>query len=277
MTDISGVACQGLIKVHHEQGLEVVALQGLDFEALPGEMLALVGPSGSGKSSLLMILAGQDEPTAGKAWVAGLALHEATDAERRQLRRNRVSLVFQDPPRNLLPKLTVGANVALPMALGGMPRRQARDGAAELLGRVGLSERTGERIEHLSGGEQQRVAVAVALATDPPVLLADEPTAELDVGNSERVIDLLESAAADGRTVVVTTHDPDVAARAHRVVYLRDGRVEGLSTRGTDEQLLAVDSKGRVQLPAALLAEAGIIDRTRARLEDGRIILEKPE
>src|SRR5207237_2890129 len=129
------------------------------------------------------------------------------------------------------------------MALGGASRRDAHDEALELLDRVGLRDRARERIEHLSGGEQQRVAVAVALATDPPVLLADEPTAELDAGNSERVIDLLESAAADGRTVVVTTHDPDVAARAHRVVYLRDGRVEGLSTRGGDEQLLAVGSK----------------------------------
>src|SRR2546423_14362737 len=174
MTD--GGSCQGLIKVHHEQGLEVVALQGLDFEALPGEMLALVGPSGSGKSSLLMILAGQDEPTAGKAWVAGLALHEATDAERRQLRRNRVSLVFQDPPRNLLPKLTVGANVALPMALGGLSRRGARGGAAGLLDRVGLLGRTGGRIENLSGGEQKRGAVAGRLGTDPPVLWAGQAT-----------------------------------------------------------------------------------------------------
>src|SRR3954468_22560588 len=148
--------CEGLIKVHRQEGLEVVALQGLDIEAVPGQVTALVGPSGSGKTSLLMVLAAQDEPTAGQAWVAGVALHDASEADRRYLRRSLVSLVFQDPTRNLLPRLTAAANVALPPSLGGVSRRAARARAAKLLDDVGLSHRAHESIEHLSGGEQQR-------------------------------------------------------------------------------------------------------------------------
>src|SRR3954452_20270499 len=151
--------CEGLIKVHRQEGLEVVALQGLDIEAVPGEVTALVGPSGSGKTSLLMILSAQDEPTAGKAWVAGVALHDASESDRRYLRRSLVSLVFQDPSRNVLPRLTPLANVALPVALAGGPRRAPKARAKTLLEQVGLSDRSDESIEHLSGGEQQRVAV----------------------------------------------------------------------------------------------------------------------
>ena len=266
--------CEGLIKVHRQEGLEVVALQGLDIEAVPGEVTALVGPSG--KTSLLMILSAQDEPTAGRAWVAGVALHDATESDRRYLRRSLVSLVFQDPSRNLLPRLTPAANVALPMALGGGSRKAAKRRAAELLDMVGLADRSNENIEHLSGGEQQRVAVAVALASDPPVLLADEPTAELDEANSEHVVSLLRAAAGEGRTVIVTTHDETVAVRAHRVIHMRDGRVESSTVFG-EEQLLAVDSRGRVQLPAELRLAAGIFDKAKASVVDGGILLEPPE
>src|SRR3954463_13386866 len=149
--------CEGLIKVHRQEGLEVVALQGLDIEAVPGQVTALVGPSGSGKTSLLMVLAAQDEPTAGQAWGAGVALHDASEADRRYLRRSLVSLVFQDPTRNLLPRLTPAANVALPVALAGDSRKAAKRRAAMLLEQVGLADRAHETIEHLSGGEQQRV------------------------------------------------------------------------------------------------------------------------
>ena len=268
--------CEGLIKVHRQEGLEVVALQGLDIEALPGEVTALVGPSGSGKTSLLMVLAAQDEPTAGRAWVAGVALHDANESDRRFLRRSLVSLVFQDPSRNLLPRMTPLANVALPIALAGGSRKAARARAAMLLDQVGMADRAGESIEHLSGGEQQRVAVAVALASDPPVLLADEPTAELDAANAEHVVELLQAAASEGRTVLVTTHDETVAERAHRVIHMRDGRVESSTVFG-EEQMLAVDSRGRVQLPAELREAAGIIDKARAHVVDGGILLSPPE
>lgn len=216
---------RGLRKAFGEGHARVEALRGVDFAVHRGEMLAIMGRSGSGKSTLLSLLGGMDLPSDGQVFLEGEDLASLDDDQRTLMRRQRIGFVFQQ--FNLLPILTAEENVSLPLELGGMAAGEARRRAAAMLDLVGMSERRDHVPSALSGGEQQRVAVARALVIEPAILLADEPTGNLDSATGRRVVTLLrELVEKRGQTIVLVTHDPEVAALADRIVHLRDGLVE---------------------------------------------------
>ena len=211
-----------VIKVYREADIETIALRGLDLSIERGEFVAVMGRSGSGKTTLLNLIGGADRPTAGEVTVDGIALHRADEKERERLRGRSVGLVFQT--QNLVPILTLEENVRLVARLADQP--SDRQAANTMLDLVGLRDRAGHRPGELSGGEQQRAALACVLAAAPAVLLADEITGELDSASSAQVIDLVRHVhESRGVTVVMVTHDPAVAARAGRIVRLADGRI----------------------------------------------------
>lgn len=269
--------CEDLVRIYHTEGIEVQALQGLNLTVDPGDVVALVGASGSGKSTLLGILSGHDRPTGGRARVAGMDLLAMSQRQRVDYQRNIVGFVWQQTSRNLLPFLTAAENVALPMVIGGARDRDAR--VRELLALLGVEEQAGRLPKELSGGQQQRVAIATALANSPRVLLADEPTGELDEANSEAVLEVMRHAATQlGTTVLVVTHDPRVSEHVRRTIQIRDGRTSTEVLRRTvrdedgSERLLAeeytvIDKAGRIQLPPGHVEEFGL--RDRVRLEKG--------
>jgi ABC-type lipoprotein export system ATPase subunit len=275
------IVCDNLVRIFKVADLEVVALQGLDLLVEPGEMIAIVGASGSGKSTLLSILGGLDVPSAGRAVVAGHDLTQMGRRERTHYRRRVVGFVWQQTARNLLSYLTAVENVELPMLLDG--RNGARKRARELLGMVGLAERADHRPERLSGGEQQRVAIAVALANDPAVLLADEPTGELDSATSSEIFALLRRVNAElGTTIVIVTHDALVAEQVQRTVAIRDGRTSTETVRRTEldeggehrviaEEFAVLDRAGRLQLPRAHVEALELRNRVRLRLEEDHV------
>ena len=277
------IVCDNLVKIYKVADLEVVALQGLDLLVEPGEFIALVGASGSGKSTLLNILAGLDVPSAGRAVVAGHALGEMGSEERTEYRRSVIGFVWQQTARNLLPYLSAAENVEMPMMLHGLSNDERRTRANELLGLVGLGDRGGHRPDRLSGGEQQRVAIAVALANNPAVILADEPTGELDSETAQQVFDLLRAVNRElGVTIVVVTHDPLVSERVKRTIAIRDGRTSTETLRRaavTDagehhviaEDYAVLDRVGRLQLPPAHVEALGLHRRVRVVLEDDHI------
>jgi ABC-type lipoprotein export system ATPase subunit len=275
------IACDNLVRIYKVADLEVVALQGLDLLVEKGEIVAIVGASGSGKSTLLNILGGLDSPSAGRAVVDGHDLGQMGRRERTRYRRRVVGIVWQQTGRNLLPYLSAVENVELPMVLDGARGRRAR--ALELLGLVGLADRAGHRPERLSGGEQQRVAIAVALANRPAVLLADEPTGELDSATSHDVFGLLRRVNAElATTIVVVTHDPLVSEQVKRTVSIRDGRTSTETFRRTEqteegdhrviaEEFAVLDRAGRLQLPRAHVEALELKHRVRLRLEEDHV------
>jgi len=268
------IECDNLIKIHKQGNLEVVALQGLDFAMDKGEFISIVGKSGAGKSTLLQILAGLEIPSAGRVEVAGTDLTDLTQKQRTDYYRRGVGFLWQDFTRNLLPYLKAIQNIELPMLLAGVPTRRRKKRALALLEAVGLRSSAYAKVHTLSGGEQQRLALCVALSLGPQLLLADEPTGELDTETSLAIYDLLRRLSHDGGlSVLVVTHDVALAQRTDRVVRLADGR---MATQGRFEthELLAVDRRGMVQIPRELLLEAGIEDELTARLIDGGILLE---
>ena len=203
----------------------VDALAGVDLEVRHGEFVALVGPSGSGKSTLLNLLGGLDRPTGGEIWVGDLELGGASDKGLVRYRRDKIGFIFQS--FNLLPTRSAVENVEVPLMLAGVNRRVRRERALRLLDQVGLGRRAGHKPSELSGGEQQRVAVARALANDPMLLLADEPTGNLDSKTGAEILGLLEALLKqEGRSLVLVTHDSSVAGHADRIVHLLDGRVQ---------------------------------------------------
>ena len=207
----------------------VAALRDVTLRIRPGEYMGVVGPSGCGKSTLLHVLGCVDVPTAGNVLFQGRDVGALPDAERSRLRLREIGFVFQR--FFLLPMLTAWENVELPQAEAGVSRAERRERTRDLLGYVGLSARAGHRPSELSGGEMQRVAIARALANRPQLLLADEPTGELDQATGDQIVGLLDRLHADGTAVVVVTHDPAVASRAHRLIRMRDGRIDEESTR----------------------------------------------
>src|SRR5579884_25419 len=277
------IVCDNLVKIYKVADLEVVALQGLDLLVNRGEMIAIIGASGSGKSTLMNILGGLDVPSAGKAAVAGYDLLGMSAQDRLRYRRQVVGFIWQQTGRNLLPYLTAFENVELPMILDGAPRKERRDRAMELLTLVGLADRAGHRPERLSGGEQQRVAIAVALANSPEVLLADEPTGELDTNTSHEIFGVLRTASTDlGVTVVVATHDPLVSGQVNRTVAIRDGRTSSETLRRTElgvdgaheviaEEFAVLDRAGRLQLPHDYVEALALERRVRLELEPDHI------
>jgi putative ABC transport system ATP-binding protein len=228
-------------KSYRRGRVEVNAVRGVSLAVAPGEMVAIVGPSGSGKSTLLNLLGALDRPSAGEVVIAGAKLSELDDAARTRLRRDKIGLVFQF--FNLLPLLTARENVSLPLLLAGVPRAEADKRADELLARVGLASRADHTPDELSGGEMQRVAVARALGPRPVVLLADEPTGNLDSESGTGVLGLLSAAARNaGCAVIMVTHDPRAAAVSDRVIEFKDGRIAGDTTPGA---VAAPSDRGR--------------------------------
>jgi len=201
------------------------ALRGVSFSVKRGDFVAIVGPSGSGKSTLLNLIGALDRPTSGKVIIGGVDISRLKSSELARIRNTKIGFVFQS--YNLIPRMTAVENVELPLLLWRMSSVKRREIAISLLEGLGIGGRAHNKPEQLSGGEQQRVAIARALATNPEMILADEPTGNLDTKNADLVMDLLQQLNEDkGKTLIVITHNPEVAARAHRVIYLRDGMIE---------------------------------------------------
>jgi len=280
------VECHGLVRIFQSEGVEVVALQGLDLIVRRGELIAIVGASGSGKSTLLNILSGLDAPTAGAVTVAGQNLVTMTPAQRLAYRRNTVGFVFQQTAANLLPYLTAAENVEVPLRATGMKPKARAARAAELLNVLGIGEYADRLPSQLSGGQQQRVAIAVALANNPELILADEPTGELDSATAADVYDAFAQVNAQlGVTVIIVTHDQTVASQVDRTVAIRDGRtssetlrtvveddaVEGEPAERITQEYAVLDRAGRLQLPHDLVAALGLHSRVRLELADDHI------
>jgi ABC-type lipoprotein export system ATPase subunit len=273
----------GIVKTFTAGGRILTVLRDLDLLVERGEMVAIVGASGSGKSTLLNILSGLDVPTAGVARVAGADLLSLSAKERLRFRRELVGFVWQQAARNLLPYLTAAQNVALPMRFTGRRARERRDRAGLLLELMGVGHCAGRRPAEMSGGEQQRTAIAVAVANSPKVILADELTGELDSATSAEVFDALRGANRElGVTAVIVTHDPQVAEQVDRTVGIRDGRTSSEVVRRTlrdehgrervvAEEYAVLDRTGRLQLPRAFTGELSMRDRVRLALEPDHI------
>lgn len=282
MSDDFYIRCEDLFKIYKTANLEVVALRGLDLRIAAGEFMAIVGASGSGKSTLLNILAGLDTPSAGRCFVGGEDLLTMSSGDMVRYRRKKVGFVWQQTGRNLVPYLDAVQNVEVPLVLDGVPAVRARERATHLLELVLMGHRLNHKPEQLSGGEQQRVSIAVALANNPPLLLADEPTGELDSVGADTVYDVFRSLNKDlGTTVVIVTHDPDIAARVDRVVAIRDGRTsteihrrvyfEGAKTEIVHEEFVLIDAAGRLQIPREYLERLDIHERARVLMGEGRV------
>lgn len=277
------VVCDSLVRIYQGDGIEVQALQGLDLEVDPGELVAIVGASGSGKSTLLGILSGLDAPTAGRVRVAGWDLGGMNRTDRLAYRRRTVGFVRQQAARNLVPYLTGEQNVELPQQLAGVPRGERAARTAHLLDAVGVADCAGRVPAAMSGGQQQRVAIAVGLANHPDLLLADEPTGELDTATSEEVLEALRTVNRDlGTTILVVTHDPGVSDHVSRTVAIRDGRTSSETLRSvhTDadgvehaiaEEFAVLDRAGRVQLPRDYREALRLAGRVRLALEEHQV------
>ena len=252
------VEANDLFKIYKPADLEVVALRGVDLEIQAGELVGIVGASGSGKTTLLNILAGLERPSAGRIRVGERDLLDISDRELVAYRRQDVGFVWQATGRNLVPYLNVRDNIELPQAIAGTTRRQRRERASELLEALQMSDKAARYPSELSGGEQQRVAIAVAMANNPPLLLADEPTGELDTNMAEDVLRMMQRINRQfGVTVIIVTHYFGIARWVDRVVRIRDGRIGSESylrasyqgDQGSEEEYLVVDRAGRLQLP----------------------------
>jgi ABC-type lipoprotein export system ATPase subunit len=269
------------VRIYSADGIEVQALQGLDLVISPGELTALVGASGSGKSTLMNILAGLDAPTAGVVRVAGHDLGWMSARQRKLYRRAVVGFIWQQTSRNLLPYLTGLQNVQFPLQLAGASRSVRRSRALELLDVLGVAHCAGRRPDQMSGGEQQRVAIGVALANSPSLLLADEPTGELDTETAASVFGALQTANSElAVTVLVVTHDPEVAGMVRRVIAIRDGRTSTETLRsdsadgsglGHAVEYAVLDRLGRLQLPPEMTDALGMRDRVRLEAEPDHI------
>jgi ABC-type lipoprotein export system ATPase subunit len=272
------IVCDQLVRIYSGEGIEVQALQGLDLLIAEGELTAMIGAAGSGKSTLMNILAGLDTPTAGKVWVAGHNLGALSAQQRLAYRRSTAGFIWQQTSRNLLPYLTARQNILLPMRLSSHGRRQRRQRASLLLDTLGITHCADRTPDRMSGGEQQRAAIATALANQPKVLLADEPTGELDSATAQDVFSALQTANTQlGVTVLVVTHDPAVSAQVHRTIAIRDGKTSSETIRhtATDEhgqttlharEYATLDRAGRVQLPRDMTSRLHL--RKRVELQE---------
>ena len=277
-----------LFKIYKVSDLEVVALRGLDLKVDKGEVVAIVGASGSGKSTLLNILAGYDIPSAGNVHVGTRNLLAMNHGDMEIYRRSEIGFIWQQTSRNLFPYLTALENVSLPMMLTSVIERERNQRASKLLEIVGLSHRLNHTPDKLSGGEQQRVAIAVGLANNPPLLLADEPTGELDDETASEILDLFGRVNNElGTTIVVVTHDPEIAYKVGRVILIRDGKTSteirrkisyqsisgSADSKQELEEFILVDSDGRIQVPKEMLDQLGIGERAKVDTHDGKVTI----
>jgi ABC-type lipoprotein export system ATPase subunit len=298
------IECENLVKIYSLAGIEVVALQGLDLSVEEGDLLGIVGASGSGKSTLLNVLGGLDRPSAGKVTVGGRDLLKMKDKELDAYRRTQVGFIWQQTTRNLVPYLTAQQNVELPMRLTSLPASQRTARARELLETLGLGERMHHLPAQLSGGEQQRVSIAVALANKPIILLADEPTGEVDSATAADIYEALRKVnQVFGMTILIVSHDPNISQHTQRVIAIRDGKTstETVRTNGSARapasaggdagqqeaqtqasgparaaefvELVVLDSAGRLQIPREYLEDLDIGDRVRIEKKDHNLVI----
>jgi putative ABC transport system ATP-binding protein len=277
------IVCDRLVRIYSGDGIEVQALQGLDLLIAEGELTALIGAAGSGKSTLMNILAGLDTPTAGGVWVAGHNLGAMSAKDRLAYRRSVAGFIWQQTSRNLLPYMTARQNVLLPMRLSLLRRRERMKRAGLLLDTLGIAHCADRTPDRMSGGEQQRAAIATALANEPKVLLADEPTGELDSSTAQDVFSALQTANTElGVTVLVVTHDPAVSSQVRRTVAIRDGKTSSETIRhaATDEtgattvharEYAMLDRAGRVQLPREMTRRLRMRNRVELQEESDHI------
>ena len=281
------IDCRDLFKIYKRADLEVVALRGLDLSVESGELIAVVGASGSGKSTLLNILAGLDRPSAGLVVVGSRDLLDVSDSDLVMYRRLEVGFVWQATGRNLVPYLSVADNIELPMALAGQAAKERRTWAGELLESLGMTDKRDRFPHQLSGGEQQRAAIAVGLANKPNLLLADEPTGELDTENADSIFEMIRGLNRSyGVTVVTVTHYPGISQFVDRVVHIRDGRIGSETITRPDyrrdgdtveEEYLVVDQAGRLQLPLEYADRFRRGGLAKIQLENGQITIEPPD
>lgn len=288
------IQADGLVKIYKTKQTEVLALQGLDLKVEEGELTAIIGNSGSGKSTFLNMIGGLDRPSAGSLFVGGKNLFTMTEKELVLYKRDTVGFVWQNNGRNLLPYLTVLENVMLPMSLSDTRKKKTK--ALELLEKVGMSDKKHSRMNMLSGGEQQRVAIAIALANSPRLLLADEPTGSVDTKTANYIFDVFSELNKNGQTILIVTHDVALSRKVKRVVAIRDGKISSERVlkeiyaerlkestidwrqEETQDEYAIIDRAGRVQIPAELLEELQLSDnKVSIGLHDGKIMISKPE
>ena len=293
MSDIM-VQAEGLVKIYKTKVTEVLALQGLDLSVETGELTALIGNSGSGKSTFLNMIGGLDKPSAGSLQVDGKNLFTMTKKQLIAYKRDTVGFVWQNNGRNLIPYLSTLENIMLPMHLSH--GRHRREKALQLLELVGLSSKKHSRLNTLSGGEQQRVAIAIALANSPKLILADEPTGSVDVQTADYIFDIFRELNAQGQTVLIVTHDVALSKKVKRVVAIRDGKIsserilrESYADRikesnidwrkeDTQEEYAVLDKAGRVQIPREMLEEIGIKNqKVKLEILEGQVVLSAPK
>lgn len=298
MTD-QMIVCDGLVKIYKTNTVEVMALQGLDMSVSKGELMAIIGNSGSGKSTFLNMVGGLMKPSAGSLYVDGKGLFAMSEKELVKYKRETVGFVWQKSAKNLFPYLSAMENVMVPMKFSSekLSESEKKKRAMDLLDMVGMSHRKDSLLHQMSGGEQQRVAIAIALANNPKLLLADEPTGAVDQKTSLMIQDLFRRLNREmGLTIVIVTHDISLAKKVDRVVMIRDGKIsservmkldyverlkhldeKGLESMGnedTQEEFAILDRSGRVQLTKDLLEKAGIEgNRVKLEVEDGKIII----
>lgn len=289
----SFIICDGLVKIYKTKELEVMALQGLDIEIKRGEIMAIIGKSGSGKSTLMNIIGGLENPSAGKIIVDGKNLSGLSEKEMVEYRKKKVGFVWQKSSRNLFPYLTSVENIEATMSFTGMSAKKKRQKALELLDMVGMSHKEKSYPHELSGGEQQRIAIAVALSNSPQILLADEPTGAVDTKTSNVIQDLFRKLNKEmGITIIIVTHDIKLANKVDRVVMISDGKIstekimkqsykerlellpDEFEVEETHEEYSVMDKAHRIQLSNDMLKLAGIeSNKVKVSVEDGRLII----
>lgn len=288
------IRAEGLVKIYKTKETEVLALQGLDLEVKKNELTAMIGNSGSGKSTFLNMIGGLDRPSAGKLWVDGKNLFTMTESELVNYKKDTVGFVWQNNGRNMLPFLSAIENVMMPMYLSSAHKK--REKAMELLEMVGMAHKKNSRMNMLSGGEQQRVAIAIALANSPKLLLADEPTGSVDVNTANYIFDVFTELNKNGQTILIVTHDMALSKKVKRVIAIRDGKIsserilkESYADRvqetnidwreeDTQNEYAILDKAHRVQIPQELIEGLGLADnKIMITSRDGEIILKKPE
>lgn len=288
------ISCEGLVKIYKTKDLEVMALQGLDLEIKKGEFTAVIGSSGSGKSTFLNMIGGLDRPSAGKLYVDGKNLFAISERELVKYKKNTVGFVWQKNSRNLFPYLTALRNVEVPLMIRNQKKRKER--ALELLQMVNIDHKKDCVLAQMSGGEQQRVAIAIAIANNPKILLADEPTGAIDQKTAGSIMDLFRKLQQElGVTIVIVTHDMEIAKKVSRVVLIRDGKIsserilkqdyakrlkEVGSLSGfedTHDEYAILDKAGRVQLTKDMLDAIQLKEnQVKIEVEDGKIIISNP-
>lgn len=288
------IQADGLVKIYKTKQTEVLALQGLDLTVEQGELTALIGNSGSGKSTFLNMIGGLDRPSAGSLIVGGKNLFTMTEKELVGYKRDTVGFVWQNNGRNLLPYLSALDNIMLPMYLSDVKKK--REKALELIEMVGLASKKNSRMNTLSGGEQQRIAIAIALANSPKLLLADEPTGSVDSATANYIFDIFTELNKAGQTIMIVTHDVALSKKVKRVVAIRDGKIsserilkESYADRlkessidwrmeDTQEEYVIMDKAGRVQIPKEVLEAMGMKDnKVKLELQNGKVVISAPD